>query len=350
MSLPTHRLLSRGLTTLALAIISLAHTSCDPSSGGGVGNMGGYQGNPQIAPGVRSFVIMDYDTGYMLDYRAPHQKVQVGSLTKIATALVVQNWLEATRVSTATNVPIPPVALSFGGPNPLGLQPGDTMTIRDLQYAALMNSDNISAFALADYVGAALMQSGYGGSTPQEAFVVQMNGLAQQLGMTNTRFTNAAGLDSIGGPEPYSTAADLARLTKAAIGRPSFQFAVSQTTRQVSINRGGQQFAFTLRNTNELLGQNGINGVKTGLTPLAGGCVILAGEKAPKVWQEGETFYRMNRHVIVVVLGTQNRFGDGATLMQYAWGVQEPWLQQNRPMDEATPGRRLQPPVVQARQ
>lgn len=319
--------------------MSLLLAGCETTGGGGLttGGVAAYNGNDALLPGARAGIIVDMDTGYILEGKALNQKLQVGSLTKIATALVTQNWLDATRTSTATQVAIPQGAFAYGGPNPLGLQPGDTMTIRDLLYAALMNSDNISAFALAEYVGAAYVQSGYG-SSPQGAFVDQMNALAVQLGMNNTQFTNAAGLDSIGGREPYSTAADMARLTKAAIAKPSFRFAVSQVTRQVAITRAGQTFAYTLRNTNELLGRGNIDGVKTGLTQRAGGCVILSEERPPKTWQEGETFYRINRRLIVVVLGSPNRFGDGQQLMNIGWGIHESWLAGNRQMD---PGRNL---------
>ena len=319
----------RYLGGLALAALTLAVAGCNPAeTTSHLGKVGTYGGNDALIPTTRAFAIVDMDTGYILEGKALNEKVQVGSLTKIATALVVQNWLDSTRTSTATQVPIPQSAFAFGGPNPLGLQPGDTMTIRDLLYAALMNSDNISAFALAELVGA-----GSGGN-PQQGFVAQMNALAQQLGMTNTMFTNAAGLDSIGGREPYSTAADMARLTKAAIAKAGFRFAVSQVTRQVTITRGGQTFAYTLKNTNELLGHGNIDGVKTGLTRLAGGCVILSEEKSPKVWQEGSTFYRINRRLIVVVLGSSNRFGDGQQLISYGWSLHDPWIAGNRPMDQ----------------
>jgi D-alanyl-D-alanine carboxypeptidase (penicillin-binding protein 5/6) len=334
-------LFQRTTRAFALAVLALSLASCDPSATSS--ELGGrlrpaYRGNETVVPTTRAFAIVDMDTGYLLDYRNLNEKVQVGSLTKIATAIVTQNWMDQTRTSAATQVAIPQSAFAYGGANPLGLQPGDTMTIRDLLYAALMNSDNISAFALAEFVGGALVQGGYGAGSPQETFVAQMNTLAQQLGMTDTFFTNAAGLDSIGGREPYSTASDMARLTRSAIVKPSFRFAVSQVSREVTISRGGQTFAYTLRNTNDLLGRGNIDGVKTGRTRLAGDCVILSEERPPKTWQEGETFYRINRRLIVVVLGSNNRFVDGEQLINYGWGVHESWMQGSRHMEE---GRKL---------
>ena len=95
-------------------------------------------------------------------------------------------------------------------------------------------------------------------------FVAQMNALAKQLKMERTRFVNPHGIDWKVKPLPYSTAEDMARLTRYAMNKPSFRFYVSQKERQISFNRQGQQLSYMLRNTNELLGQNGIDGVKTG--------------------------------------------------------------------------------------
>lgn len=339
-----HFLNCRAAAMSALALgVALIQTGCETTSGGRTGGSGtpapSYAGNPSIVPTTGAFAIMDMETGYLLDYRNLDRKVQVGSLAKIATAMVVQNWMDASRTSPGTQVVIPQGAFMYGGSNPLGLQPGDTMTLRDLMYAALMNSDNVSAFALAEFVGAQLVQGGYGAGSPQEAFVGQMNALAQSLGMADTLFTNPAGLDQIGGRNPYSTAADMARLTRAAMIKASFRFAVSQVTRQVSIQRAGQTLAYTLRNTNEALGTGGIDGVKTGLTQLAGGCVILSEERPPKVWQEGEQFFRINRRLFVVVLNSPNRFNDGLALMNYGWSQHDGWLEQGRPITDA--GRKL---------
>ena len=75
--------------------------------------------------------------------------------------------------------------------------------------------------------------------------------------MERTRFVNPHGIDCKVKPLPYSTAEDMARLTRYAMSKPSFRFYVSQKERQISFNRAGQQLNYVLRNTNELLGKMG---------------------------------------------------------------------------------------------
>ena len=84
-------------------------------------------------------------------------------------------------------------------------------------------------------------------------------------------------------PLPFSTAEDMARLTRYAMNKPSFRFYVSQKERQISFNRQGQQLSYVLRNTNELLGKNGIDGVKTGRSLRAGDCLILLRNRESEV-------------------------------------------------------------------
>jgi D-alanyl-D-alanine carboxypeptidase len=97
-----------------------------------------------------------------------------------------------------------------------------------------------------------------------EAFVSQMNALARQLGMERTLFVNPHGLEPNKGLQPYSTALDLAKLSAYAMKDAAFRFYVSQKERKISFNRGGQVSQYLLRNTNELVGTAGIDGVKTG--------------------------------------------------------------------------------------
>ena len=146
--------------------------------------------------------------------------------------------------------------------------------MRDLLYAALVQSDNIAAYALAEHVGRALQAqlppSGEAArGTPVDYFVLQMNALAKHLGMERTRFLNPSGADA--NEKPYSTAADIARLTRYAMKNAGFRFYVSQKEREIEFGRGPGRLRYLLRNTNELLGRENIDGVKTGRTQRAGG-------------------------------------------------------------------------------
>src|ERR1700738_2207009 len=227
-----------------------------------------------------AYVVADQTTGYILEAYKGEEKRQVASLTKIATGKVVLDWASKTGRDLAEQVVVPPEVMeAAGGVNPMGLQPNDLISYRDLIYAALMQSDNTAATTLAYYVGAALRA--HGGEQlrslgAEEAFVSQMNALARQLGMEHTLFLNPHGLEPRKGLQPYSTAFDMVKLTAYAMKDAAFRFYVSQKERKVSFNRGGQVFQYLLRNTNELVGTGGIEGVKTGRTSKAGECIIIS--------------------------------------------------------------------------
>src|SRR6187399_2861356 len=289
------------------------------------------------AAAAQAYVIADAQTGYILEEQEPRKKLQVGSLTKIATASVVLDWAERKSGDLNQVVTIPQQAFVGITENHIGFQPGDSITLRDLLYAALVQSDNIAAYTLAHHVGSqlgSLMPSeGSSKFTPADAFVAQMNALAKQLKMERTRFVNPHGVDYKVKPLPYSTAEDMARLTRYAMNKPSFRFYVSQKQRQISFNRQGQQLTYVLRNTNELLGQNGIDGVKTGRSSRAGDCLILYANRESEVVRNGQMETVYPRHIMVVLLGSTNRFGEGVALMQRGWQLYDQWAAAGRLAD-----------------
>src|SRR5436189_4931264 len=228
------------------------------------------------AAAALAYVIADAQTGYILEEQEPRKKLQVGSLTKIATASVVLDWSERKSGDLNQVVTIPQAAFVGTSENNIGFQPGDSITMRDLLYAALVQSDNIAAYTLAQHVGSHLPTEVGSKMTPVDAFVTQTNALAKQLKMERTRFVNPHGIDNNARPMPFSTAEDMARLTRYAMNKASFRFYVSQKERQISFDRGGHRLNYVLRSTNELLGRNGIDGVNTGRTTRSGDCFILS--------------------------------------------------------------------------
>ncbi len=275
-----------------------------------------------------AYVVMDNTTGFVLEKANADKKVPIASLTKIATAMVVIDWSEASRkdLSERATVPDSAAALANAG-NGVGFRPGDQVDLRDLLYAALLQSDNQAAETLAVHVGRAL-----GGPDPMVNFVSQMNALAKRLGMERTRFLNPHGLDHLERAKPYSTAADVARLTKYAMGNAAFRFHVSQKERKITIYQPtGEQWQYMLRNTNELLGVDGIDGVKTGMTARAGGCVVISEPKSPLTQQDGDKVNITPRRLNVVVLGSDDRFGTARNLLQRGWQLYEQWAAAGRP-------------------
>ena len=291
---------------------------------------------------ARAYVIADEKYGHVLAGAHTEDKVQVGSLTKIATAVVVFDWARLGGHSLDQTVPISAAAIAAGGGNPVGYQPGDELAMRDLLYAALLQSDNIAAEALAAFVGKGLPFAEGGGSggrdaadTPTVRFVAQMNALARHLNMLRTRFLNPTGLD--GTERPYSTAFDLARLTRHALSKADFSFFIAQKTRRITIHRAGQTSDYLLRNTNELLGVHNIDGVKTGQTARAGGCLIISASRDPVILREdGTAPTLLKRRLIVVVLGSPDRFREARQLLDRGESLFDAWASAGRILDPKT--------------
>lgn len=281
-------------------------------------------------------ITIDATTGYILEKYQPDKKRQVGSLTKIAAAMVVLDWAAKQGGDLAQVAVIPEDAFVGSGENNIGFQPGDTITLRNLLYAALVQSDNIAAQALANHVGRALqgqppLSGGAERVTPVDLFVRQMNALARHLGMERTRFLNPSGIDDK--EKPFSTAADIARLARYAMNSAGFRFYVSQNEREIEFGRGAGQMRYLLRNTNELLGRDEIDGVKTGRTARAGDCLVLSATRPSEVMQQGASTTVIPRRLIVVLLGSNDRFGEGAAMLNRGWSLHERWSAGGRPLD-----------------
>ena len=282
-----------------------------------------------------AYVIIDAQTGFVLEQADARDKRQIGSLTKVATAMVVLDWSEKRGGDLNQVATIPPEAFVGTGEKLVGFEPGDRITLRDLLYAALVQSDNVAAYTLANEVGAALQTvvQPAGKGTPVAVFVGQMNFLAKSLRMERTRFVNPHGIDTGERSMPYSTAADLARLTRYAINKPAFHFYVSQKERQISFERGKQKKAYMLRNTNELLGTNGVDGVKTGKTARAGDCLILSAHREAEIQKDGDRTKVTPRNIIIVMLGSANRFAEGGQLLARGWELYDQWAAAGRMSD-----------------
>ena len=282
------------------------------------------------ANAAESYIIIDNQTGVILDSDKRNEKLQVASLTKIATSLVVLDWAELQKFDLATLAEVPATATENGASSAIGLAPGDSLSLRDLIYCALLASDNIAANTLAHHVGSRI-------TNPEQLdtvsnFVAQMNALARTLSMKRTLFLNPSGMDSMtSGAIPYSTVEDLARLTRYAYDKSGFAFYVAQKSRQIHILRGGVDMPFDITNTNELVGRNGIDGVKTGRTRKAGDCLILSADRPPESRREGETVLITPRRITVVLLRSEDRFKDGLSLINRGWSFYDAWAADGRP-------------------
>lgn len=262
------------------------------------------------------------------------QKRPVGGLAKIVTTMVTLDWAEASKAGVNVLATVPDYAGRISGVASPDLQPGDQVTVRDLIYATMMTSDNVAAITLGHFVGNDLLLRMGKRGDPLEQFVKQMNALAQREGATGTRFMNPHGFENtrpIGG----STAADIARVALYASSRPSFRFYTNQTSRTISVYRGGSKLTVTLRNTNQLLGVDKIDGMKTGNTPASGGCVVVTAERPSTVIKQADGSTVVFRHrMMVVVLGSADPFGEARSLLYQGWGVYDQWLAAGRPVTD----------------
>ena len=289
---------------------------------------------------AESYIAVEAHSGKVLLAANSERKSPVASLTKIATAKVVLDWAKASRTSLATFAIVPQSAFAFGGSNPMGLQPGDRISLRDAIYSAMMGSDNIAAQTLADFVGRSILARRQRGGDPERVFVAEMNNLARGLGMRRTKFGTPHGLD-IPRKKGYSTASDVARLSIHVMRDTGFVFYVKQKTRNIHVTKvNGRKFAYKVTNTNPLLGQLGVNGIKTGTTAAAGQCLAINAHRKPLVTKltDGRSRIR-KRDMIVVVLGSADRAARGRQLIAQAWPMYDQWAAAGYPLTKK--GREL---------
>lgn len=288
-----------------------------------------------VMPGAAAYVVADANDGKVLLSYMPDQKRSVASLTKIATAAVVLDFLRSSGGNADEMMVVPGSVTGLGVPSPLGLQPGDGISVRDALYAAMMASDNFAAETLGAHFGARLSSAGMG-SSPLGAFVNQMNGLASRLDLRNTRFANPSGLD-LPNASGYSCASDIARLFSHAITIPGFTFYSSLPERRITHMRGGQRTSIVVRNTNELIGAGRIDAGKTGTTSLAGPCLVVTEPKPATVIKrnDGSTVVIPHR-LIVVTLGAPDRFGMTKRLLQEGWRQYDGWRAAGSPANTAS--------------
>ncbi|MDB2673611.1 serine hydrolase [Akkermansiaceae bacterium] len=286
------------------------------------------------AQGGEGYIAVESFSGKIVLELDADKKRPVASLTKIATAMVVLDWAKLSGASMAEMAIVPQGASLLGGSNPMGLIPGDRISLREAMYSMLLGSDNVAASTLADHAGRSI-QNRSGGASPEVAFVTEMNNLARGIGMKRTRFVNPHGMDTIKA-QGNSTARDMARLAIYAMRDPGFQFYVKQTERTISSFRVNEKRSFKVRNTHALIGRGDVNGIKSGSTVLAGPCAATSSEKEPIVSKlpTGAT-QLTGRRLIIIALGSPDRWGITQTLINQGWAAYDNWQRQGQPVKEA---------------
>lgn len=235
-------------------------------------------------PSAASSYLLKIDDETIWAHR-PERRLAPASLTKIMTALLVLEREPLDRVVTVTSS-----AAAESGSR-IGLRRGDRVTVGSLLAATLIFSANDACRALAEHTGGDV-----------ERFVALMNSKAAKLGLKDTRFSNPCGHDQ---PRHYTTARDLAVLAEAALKKRTFRELVSRQQMQIRTVDGKRRF--DLRNKNHLIGRYpGAQGVKTGLTPAAGECLIALAE-------------REGTRILLVILHARNRWHNASAMLDRAF-------------------------------
>ncbi len=255
---------------------------------------------------AHSALLVDGKTGEILFEREAHERRAPASITKIMTAVLL---LEKGRLKDTVVVSRP---VTVGGYT-LGLKVGQRISLEDLLKAILVGSANDAAVVAARHVAGS-----------EERFVAMMNAKAAALGMRDTLFQNPHGLDAFG---HYSTAYDLAILTRYALAHPLFAQVVRSQKVWVTIQDGrGRARRVLLRTHNRLLGwYEGADGVKTGYTSEAGPSLIASATRG-------------DRRLIAILLNDHRRWLDAASLFEYGFGTSAA-LKRGKVVSMPRPGR-----------
>ncbi|MCM1055261.1 MAG: D-alanyl-D-alanine carboxypeptidase [Bacteroides sp.] len=213
---------------------------------------------PSLTVSAASAVVINAETGGIVYEKSAFAERAMASTTKIMTALLTAEAGDLDRKFTADSL-----AIQVEGTS-MGLQQGDIVTRRALLYGMLLPSGNDAANAAAVSVSGSMSE-----------FVELMNERAAGLGLKNTRFANPSGLDAEG---HYTTAYDLAMLTRAALQNPIFAEICCCADAQVEF--GNPPYLRRLVNSNKMLWQyEGCCGVKPGFTDNARRCLVTAAER-----------------------------------------------------------------------
>lgn len=238
---------------------------------------------------AKSAILMEPNTGNILYESNSDEVLAPASITKIMSLLLVMEAIDKGMFDLETVISASEHACSMGG-SQIWLEPGESMTVDDLLKAAVVASANDATVALGEAVAGS-----------EEGFVAMMNARAKELGMLNTNFVNATGLDAEG---HVTTAHDVALMSCELIKHDLIK---KYSTVWMDTLRDGKS---ELVNTNKLVRfYKGTTGLKTGTTSTAGYCLSATAE-------------RDGMELVAVVMGgdtSPDRFNGAKKLLDYGF-------------------------------
>jgi D-alanyl-D-alanine carboxypeptidase (penicillin-binding protein 5/6) len=241
---------------------------------------------PEIA--AKAYILIDYNSGQVLAESHADERLEPASLTKIMTAYLTFRALKEGTLHLDDMVTVSQKAWKTEGSR-MFANLGAQIAVENLLKGMIVQSGNDASVALAERIGG-----------DEAIFVDRMNEAAARLGMANTRYANSMGLPN---PDHYSTARDLARLTRALISEFP-EYYKWHSIKEFEFNKIKQI------NRNKLLWRDPtVDGVKTGHTNTAGYCLVSSA-------------LRDNMRLIAVVLGTKSeneRANANQALLNYGY-------------------------------
>lgn len=248
---------------------------------------------------AKAAVLMDASSGSVLFAQNAQEELPPASVTKVMTMLLILQGCEEGKISLKDTVTVSENAASMGG-SQMYLEPGEQHTVDELIMGVAMVSANDGCVALAEHLCGSV-----------EMFVEKMNRTAMELDMRNTNFVNTNGLPVA---NHYSSAYDIAIMTKELLSHEESHRWLTQRQKMIKVGLPGKEKDFELINTNKLLRQyDGAIGVKTGFTQDAMYCLSGAAER------NGTRF-------IAVILGAETsaiRFAEAKKLLDYGFSNYE---------------------------
>lgn len=234
-----------------------------------------------------SVIAVDVDSKAVIYMKNPNQRLLPASTTKMVTALVAMDNYEPEKIMT--------VSQPLRNGQVMSLYEGEQITVENLLYGLLVNSANDAAEVLA-----------FAHPQGKSGFVKEMNDKVMSLGLWDTRFVNPTGFDD---PNQYASVHDLAIIGAEIMANPKLKTMVA--TKNITITDVNNTYVHELKSINELLGNlPGIAGIKTGWTEQARECLVAYVDRGDK-------------KVITAVLGSDDRFGETATLVEWIYANHE---------------------------
>lgn len=253
-------------------------------------------GVEELTTNAKSAIMIEASTGKILYEKNKDEKLPMASMTKMMTLLLIMEEIESGNLKWDEMITTSEHAASMGG-SQIFLEVGEKMSVSDLVKGICIASGNDASVAMAERIGGT-----------EEKFVSMMNQKAEKLGLKNTHFENACGLDS---DNHYSSANDMSIIAKELV---KHQKILEFSGTYEDYLRQNTAKSFWLVNTNKLVRYyQGVDGLKTGYTKNAGYCITT-------------TAKRNNMRLITVVMGEPTspiRNSETTKMLDYGFNTYE---------------------------